>query len=79
MKTRILANLEDETRNLVEREYKASPVFRKRLIEVLERDIDTLRTEVESQSMTKEANWEYEVVDKLAQIRATKKIIELFS
>lgn len=79
MKTEWRAGIEpdavDELRGL----FKGSSIVRKRLIEILEGKIDTVRTDARKKVNYDKANWSEYVADSLGYERALSEVISLLT
>lgn len=63
----------------LEREFKSSTVLRKALVNSLQHAIDIERNEMEKPEYFQEPNWENAHINKLAYIRALKKVISMLN
>jgi len=78
MKISLTQGLDVDEKSRVVSEYKASPSYRARLQTVLENEISLCYKAIEGDDAQKHPpNWEFSVLEKLAQIRSFRKLISL--
>jgi hypothetical protein len=77
MKSRITNNLEEDFKNTVEREFETSYHLRKRLREMLNKDMDNLFSQMKSSDYMEKENWPLNHASLIGEARALQKIISL--
>lgn len=77
MKSRFLDGLSANERDQVKYEFEKAHEFRKKLTEILEKDIESLVTSMTKEESLESVNWVYLQADRVAQIKAYKKIVGL--
>lgn len=77
MKPRITTGLSEERARLVTIEFKASPLFRERLIELLEKDIDTSLLSMKYAVKNNVMNLTEFYTQELAKIETLEGVIKL--
>lgn len=77
MKTRILTGLNEQDASELKGQFIASSRLRKRLVEVLEGDIESLRADMARDEHFKSPNWNLIQADRIAQEKAIRKFISL--
>lgn len=77
MKTRILNGLEADLSETIEREFKTSHYLRKRLVELLNKDITSVQESMLNETAYNKASWPYFQADKLGEVKALQKLISL--
>lgn len=77
MKTSITSGLDDKDKGELKAEFLSSFRLRERLIAMLDKDIENLRSSMEDVSSFSSPNWALEQASRGAEIRAKKKLITL--
>ncbi len=77
MKTSITSGLSKEEEQEVKGEFLSSFRVRERLVYMLEKDIENLRSCMEDLSSFSSPNWSLEQASRAGEIRAKKKLITL--
>ena len=77
MKTKITAGLSEGEQKELTREFKASKTLRLRLTSLLTKEIGVLYDSMLKEDEYEKENWELSQVDKIAQVKALKKLISL--
>lgn len=78
MKTRIMEGLSEQEQTELRSEWVASLRLRRRIEEILRKDIDSLVVSMCNDEHF-QSDWPYVQADRVAQIKAMRKIISLFS
>lgn len=79
MKMSLTAGLDDQEAQDVRADFKGCPTFRKRLIHLLEKEIEALHAEMRSDDTYESPNWQLKHVERLGTIKSNKKLISLLS
>lgn len=78
MKSSITAGLDEKEATELRQEFVASHHVRKRIREMLQKDIDNLHTSMKNEEyLSSSPNWTLIQIDRIAQIKAYEKIISL--
>lgn len=77
MKTKLLSNLTPEDEAELRQNFVYSLVLRKRLIEVLESEIDSHHASMRKEENFDKPNWALIQADRIAQVKALKRVISL--
>jgi hypothetical protein len=77
MKSRITANLSEAEATSLTKDFASAVKLRRRLVELLEKDIETLHTGMRDEDILLSPSWAYFQADRVAQVKALKKIISL--
>lgn len=75
MKTKLLNNLSNTEKEDLKQNFVYSKIFRDRLKEVLEKDIEALYASMRNEEMFELPNWALVQADRVAQTKVLKKII----
>lgn len=78
MKLSLTSNLTDGEKEQVEHEFKTSGLLRRRLIELLERENDSIHKAMRDVEGF-DAGWHYEQASKIGQVKSNIKLISLLS
>lgn len=79
MKTILLANLSDERKEELRREFESSAILRNRVAEVLKGKIESNRAATRSQDAYDKPAWPYLQADVVGYERALSEVISLLS
>jgi len=77
MKTRVLKGLDDETKAELNAQFVHCARWRKRMVEILNEDIDALHASMRNEENFDSPNWALLQADRLAQVKAKRKFISL--
>lgn len=77
MKTRVLKGLDDDVAAELKAQFVHSARWRKRMVEVLNEDIDALHASMRKEENFDSPNWSLIQADRVAQVKALKKFISL--
>lgn len=77
MKTKITNSLEEADKDLVLSQFNTTVRIRKRLCELLEKDIDNIHLSMRESINYSNPSWGYEQAEKLGEVKALKKLISL--
>lgn len=77
MKTRLLNGLEDGLKDEVKREYLSTSHLRKRITDLMEKDIEGVYQSMRDETNYGEASWPFHQAEKIGEIKALKKLISL--
>lgn len=78
MKTRFFKGLNEDDKKELEQQHNSCSRYRKQLVKVLNEDVDDLVEDMTKDEHYDAPNWQLVQADRLAQIKAYKKIISLF-
>lgn len=78
MKTSLTAGLTKEEKSELSANFINALPLRKRVIEMLEKEIESLNTNMRDEDHFSSPNWALIQADRIAQIKAKKKLISLF-
>ena len=77
MKSRLTAGLTREEADNFAKDFAAATPLRKRIRELLEKDVDSLYASMGEEEVLSSPSWPYLQADRIAQVKAYKKIISL--
>jgi len=79
MQSKLLKGVEDDQINEVKAHYKEAINFRKRLTSILEDEVEALHRSMRDEELYKTPNWSLIQADRIAQVKALKRVILLLS
>ena len=77
MKTRIVNGVEPLLAEELTREYQSCSRLRRRMVDLLEKDIDAAHVSMRDEEMFKSSSWPEYQASKIGEVRALLKIISL--
>lgn len=77
MKTRLLNGIEKLEADEVEREYLSSSRLRKRIRDLLQKDVDSIHMSMREEESYNNPSWPYLQSQKLGEVKAILKLISL--
>lgn len=77
MQKKLFLNKDKDAQATVKQHFYEARAFRLDLVEVLEKELESLYGSLRSESMYDVAGWEAKMADTLGQIKATKRVIDL--
>ena len=77
MKSRLSKNLNNEEAEELKLNFNSSLKFRKQLMSLLNEDIAALQNSMLSEENYNSENWQLIQVDRIAQIKSMKKVVDL--
>jgi hypothetical protein len=78
MKTRLLVGLDENEAEEVKREYLSASRLRKRISDLLQKDIDGIHASMRNEPDYALGSWPYFQAEKIGEVKALLKIISLF-
>jgi hypothetical protein len=75
LRSRITHGVEPELADIIEREWKASPRLRERLVEILEKEMSDIHISMRNEDDFKSANWANIHARKLGETAKLQKLI----
>ena len=79
MKTVLTAGLTKDDKAELEASFNASLLFRRRLVEVLSKELESSRNAMCNKEGYSDANWAYSMADSLGYQRALRKAISIIT
>jgi hypothetical protein len=79
MKSRLTNSLEENEASEVEREYLSTSRLRRRIIDLLNKDIDALHLSMRNEEEYSNPSWAYKQAEKIGEVKALTKLISLLS
>lgn len=79
MKTRLTKGLDERDQEIERENFHKALGFRKRMIDLLNEEIDGLHASMRDEDGFNNPNWAYVQADRVAQVKALRRIISLLS